>query len=50
MYGFSKNDMDNISKDEEFEFKRMARIILNLNDIQMEELIANGHMMEITDE
>ena len=48
VYGFSKKDRDNISNDEEKEFKRQAKITLTLNDEQILRLLENGTYEEIT--
>jgi len=42
VYGFSKSELGNIREDEEEQFKKMAKHVLNLTDAQLGELIANG--------
>lgn len=50
VYGFSKNEKENISTFEEKEFKNMAIHILALSETQLEELMQRGTFKEITDE
>ena len=40
--GFSKSELDNIPEDEEAQFKKMAKYVLSLTDVQLSELVANG--------
>ncbi|VAW30414.1 FIG071147: hypothetical protein [hydrothermal vent metagenome] len=47
VYGFAKNDQDNISKDELKVFKRAAKELLALSDEQIKLLIANKALMEV---
>ncbi len=47
VYGFSKNDQDNLRQDEEDEFRRMARHYLSLSESYLCELLAIGHFMEV---
>lgn len=48
VYGFSKSELGNIRKDEEDQFKKMARHVLSLTDAQLSELVANGQFEEVT--
>ena len=48
VYGFSKKDRDNISDDEEREFKRQAKMTLTLSDEQILRLLENGTYQEVT--
>lgn len=47
VYGFSKNDRDNIEDDEKREFKRQAKITFGLNDEQLEKLLKNETYQEV---
>ena len=47
MYGFAKSDRDNIRKDEEEQFKKMAKHVLGLSEAQLNILIANGRIEEV---
>lgn len=47
VYGFSKSDLGNIRKDEEAQFKKMAKHVLSLTDAQLSELVANGQIEEV---
>jgi hypothetical protein len=47
VYGFSKSELGNIRKDEEEQFKKMAKYVLALTDAQLEELIINGQFEEV---
>ena len=47
VYGFAKSDRDNISKDEEDQFKKMSKHILGLSEVQLKILIANGQIEEV---
>ncbi len=47
VYGFSKSDRDNIRKNEEEQFKKMAKHVLELSDAQLNILIANGQLEEV---
>ncbi len=48
VYGFSKSELGNIREDEEAQFKKMAKYVLSLTDMQLSELIANGQFEEVT--
>ena len=47
VYGFAKSDRDNIRKDEEEQFKKMAKHVLGLSEAQLNILIANGQIEEV---
>ena len=47
VYGFAKNERDNIHKDEEAQFKKMAKHVLRLSEAQLNILIATGHIEEV---
>ena len=48
VFGFSKNAQDNISHEEESQFKNAAKVILALSDDQIRLLIENGKLEEVT--
>ena len=48
VYGFSKSELGNIRKDEEVQFKKMAKHVLSLTDEQLSKLVANGQFEEVT--
>jgi hypothetical protein len=48
VFGFSKNAQDNISHEEETQFKNAAKVILALSDDQIRLLIENGKLEEVT--
>jgi len=47
VYGFAKNVLANIREDEEEQFKKMAKVVLALTDMQLSELIENGQFEEV---
>ena len=47
VYGFSKSELGNIRKDEEAQFKKMAKHVLLLTDAQLSKLVANGQFEEV---
>jgi hypothetical protein len=47
VFGFSKNEQDNIRDDEEQQFKSAAKITLALSDEQVRLLIKNGQFEEV---
>ncbi len=47
VYGFAKNVLANIREDEEEQFKKMAKYVLALTDLQLSELIENGQFEEV---
>lgn len=50
VYGFAKNEKENISIFEEKEFKNMAVYVLALSDIHLKKLIKKGAFKEIMNE
>jgi len=50
VHGFAKGEKDNISKTELEGFKIMAEALLNLTDTQIQTLIDNQQLMEISNE
>lgn len=47
MYGFAKNDLDNLSQNEVKEYKKAAKIYLNMTDEQINSVIAEGEFTEV---
>ncbi len=47
VYGFSKSELGNIREDEVAQFKKMAKYVLSLTDVQLSELVANGQFEEV---
>ena len=47
VYGFPKNERDNISKGEEREFKELAKVTFALSDDQLAKLIRDGVYTEV---
>jgi len=47
VFGFSKNEQDNIRTDEQDQFKRAAKEVLALSDERIHYLIENGQFEEI---
>ncbi|MCU7919828.1 MAG: type II toxin-antitoxin system RelE/ParE family toxin [Candidatus Thiodiazotropha sp. (ex Epidulcina cf. delphinae)] len=47
VYGFAKNDRDNIDNDEEAQFKKAAAYVLDLSDKQLAKLISMGQFSEV---
>lgn len=47
VYGFAKNDRDNIDADEEVAFKKAAQHVLRLTEDQLAALIDKGQLTEI---
>jgi len=50
VYGFAKSDKGNISNEEEAAFKKAARHVLALTDVQLETLIQSGQLSEVDDD
>ena len=48
VYGFAKSRRNNIEKDEEEIFKKAARELLALSDLQIGQLIVSGALTEVT--
>ncbi|AFK64426.1 hypothetical protein TKWG_24305 [Advenella kashmirensis WT001] len=49
VYGFSKNNRDNIDDDEEAAFKKAAGYVLGLSDSDLAELIDQKQFTEVHD-
>ncbi|MBV6273435.1 type II toxin-antitoxin system RelE/ParE family toxin [Alcaligenaceae bacterium CGII-47] len=49
VYGFSKNDRDNIDDNEEAAFKKAAGYVLGLSDTHLAELIDQNQFTEVHD-
>jgi hypothetical protein len=47
VYGFAKSDRGNIRNDEEKQFERMAKYVLELSDPQLSALVVNGQFEEV---
>ena len=47
VYGFAKSERDNIRKDEEVQFKKMAKHVLGLTEAQLKILMASGQIEEV---
>jgi hypothetical protein len=47
VYGFPKNAMDNISKAEVRDFKKLAKLMLSLTDEQLKVLLKDGELEEV---
>lgn len=47
VFGFPKNERDNIDDDEESYFKKMAKDVLGLSDKHLAELIEKGKFSEV---
>lgn len=47
VYGFPKSELGNIRTDEQEQFKKMAKHVLALTDIQLNVFIANGQFEEV---
>ena len=50
VYGFAKNERDNIDKNETDTFKKSAKELLALSDKHIQELIENGALTEVDHE
>ena len=47
LYGYAKNEKDNISSKEEFVYKKLASYYLELNDNKLNLLIESGELFEV---
>ena len=47
VYGFPKSETGNIREDEVEQFKKMAKHVLALTEVQLSELIANEQFEEV---
>ena len=50
VYGFAKNERDNIRDDELAEFKRLAAVILAYGDDEIRTAVASGVLIEVRHE
>src|SRR5580698_1877492 len=48
IYGFPKNQRDNISEQEEKALKKLAQNLLDAPEDELKEMIANGDLYEVT--
>jgi hypothetical protein len=48
VFGFPKNEQANIRDDEATQFKKAAKHILNMSEEQIDQLIDNGQLEEVT--
>ncbi len=47
MYGYAKNECDNLNAREELVYKKLAKYFLELTDTKLELLIKNGELFEV---
>ena len=47
VYGFAKNELDNIDESDERDFKDLARVLLALSDEGLKKLTDNGELTEV---
>lgn len=47
VYGFSKKDQDNIDRDEEIYFKKLAKVTLKMTDDEISAVLLEGTFVEI---
>lgn len=47
MYGFVKSELENLQKDELKDYKKAAKIYLNMSDEEIEKLVEMGELTEI---
>lgn len=47
VFGFAKSDLDNISQDDEDDYRRAAQVTLNFDDEMLEHLIYVGELIEV---
>lgn len=47
IYGFAKNDRDNISKSDEVQLKQYAKVLLGFTDQQIKNAIKIGELIEV---
>jgi hypothetical protein len=50
VYGFAKNEQDNIDESDERDFKELAKTVLAVSDAEIENLIKGGKYTEVTDD
>ena len=49
LYGFAKNERDNIDQKEERDLKRIAGVMLALDRTALGQLLESGHLLEVKD-
>jgi hypothetical protein len=49
VYGFAKNERDNIRDDELAEFRRLAKLILAYDDDEIAQAVESGALLEVSD-
>ncbi len=47
VYGFAKNEQDNIDESDERDFKELAKIVLALSDAELKTLVDSGKYTEV---
>jgi hypothetical protein len=47
VYGFAKNEQDNINESDERDFKALAKVLLPVSDENLKKLTDNGEMTEV---
>lgn len=47
VYGFAKNERDNIDASDERDFKRLAKVLLTVSDSELEVLVDEGKYVEV---
>ncbi len=47
IYGFAKNAQDNIDESDERDFKVLAKTLLSVSDMELEQLVNNGLYVEV---
>ena len=48
VYGFAKNELDNIDKTEERDFKKLAKIMFAMTDEQIDVLLSAGKIEAVS--
>jgi hypothetical protein len=49
VYGFAKNERENIDRDDLADFQRLARVLLFYADAEVAKAIASGELIEVDD-
>jgi len=47
VYGFAKSNRDNVARNEIKEFKKLAKILFDMSDAQLELMLQNGDLDEL---
>ena len=47
VFGFPKNERDNLRQDEEWEYREMAQSLLSMTDKDLSKLLDRGHLVEV---